>query len=150
MFSDALNATILGGVKLIDLIQAVTGHLRRFAADAQAMQILYSTVEPTASDGSPERRPRATSALITPPIPTTRTTHFNWSPDIVDNNPIVTKDRRLIRDARSFDLDGVVTADLANPANSTFTLTGDAARASRQADEHRSTRRRSSRSTSTS
>ena len=61
-------------------------------------------------------------ARITPPIPTSRTTHFHWEPDIVDDNPIVSKDPDS---TYSFALDGYVTADLLHPQNSTFKLTGD-------------------------
>ena len=115
----ALDATILGGVKLIDLIKAVTG----FSGDSpisQVMQIAYNTVS---SDGmATDERHGRDRARITPPIPTSRTTHFHWEPDIVDDNPIVSKDPDS---TYSFALDGYVTADLLHPQNSTFKLTGD-------------------------
>ncbi len=124
IFSD-LNATILGGVKLIDLIKLVTG-LSGDSPSTEAMQILYSTV---GSGGmAADRRRGDESARITPPIPTTRTTHFTWSPDI-GSNPIVSKDSDSSNPLDpavefSFNLDGTVTTDLANPKNSTFKLVG--------------------------
>jgi hypothetical protein len=120
-----LNATILGGVKLIDLIKAVTG-LSGDSPSAQAMQILYSTVGSPGMEADLRRADR--KGLITPPVPTTRTTHFSWSPDIVEN-PIVTKDSDNSSPLDpavpfSFNLDGTVTTDLVHPQNSTFKLTG--------------------------
>ncbi len=124
-----LNATILGGVKLIDLIKLVTG-LSGDSPSTQAMQILYSTVGSggMAADRRHERRRSDEEALLNPPIPTTRTTHFTWSPDISDN-PIVSKDSDSSNPLSpavpfSFDLDGTVTTDLLNPANSKFKLVG--------------------------
>jgi hypothetical protein len=120
-----LDATILGGVKLIDLIKAVTG-LSGDSPSAQAMQILYSTVGSPGAASDPHEAHR--KGLVTPPVPTTRTTHFSWSPDIVDN-PIVTKDSDNSSPLDpavpfSFNLDGTVTTDLLHPQNSTFKLTG--------------------------
>jgi hypothetical protein len=123
IFGGALNATILGGVKLIDLIKIV----KSFSGDSpipQAMQLLYGT----AADAGPAADLRAHErGHITPPIPATRTTHLHWEPDINDGsggipaNPIVSKDPTL---TFSFVLDGVVTANLLHPEKSTFKLTG--------------------------
>ena len=117
VFENALNATILGGVKLSTLIQAITD-LSGDSPPAQAMQIAYSVAD-TALGGS-IRRPRDTP--VVPPVPTTRTTHFHWEPDIDPSQtiPIVTSTGNT-----SFVLDGTVTADLLHPQNSTFALTGD-------------------------
>jgi hypothetical protein len=123
VFGSALNATILGGVKLIDLIKIVQG----FSGDSpipQAMQILFSTAE---NAGLAADRRALDNGRITPPIPATRTTHLHWEPDINDGsggipaNPIVSKDPAL---TFSFVLDGVVTANLLHPEQSTFKLTG--------------------------
>ena len=116
VFDGALNATILGGVKLIDLVSpfsAISGD----SPSTQAMQLLYSTAQSAGGAAADEQ----ITAPPVPPVPTTRTTHFNWAPDIVDNNPIVSKNPSA---NFSFTLDGVVTTDLVNPANSTFSLTG--------------------------
>ncbi len=121
VFASSLNANILGGVKLIDLIQTATG-ISGDSPSTQAMQILYSTADPAGDAGQFDRAefaPRITPPA--PPIPTSRTTHFNWSPDIVSDNPIVSMAPGL---TYAFTLNGVVTTDLVNPANSTFALTG--------------------------
>jgi hypothetical protein len=135
VFAGALNATILGGVKLIDLIQAVTG-ISGDSPPAQAMQIVYSTAQSgipgqlrlgraEGEAGHAESELGHAEGEITPPvppIPTTKTTNFSWSPDIVPDNPIVSAATSL--GDLTFTLDGTVTTDLANPKNSTFKLTG--------------------------
>jgi hypothetical protein len=117
VFANALNATILGGVKLSTLIKAVTD-ITGDDPPAQAMQIVYSTAADAASSArSGEELPR-----ITPPEPLTRTTHFHWEPEIDPSQsiPIVTSTGDT-----QFVLDGVVTANLAKPQDSTFELTGN-------------------------
>jgi hypothetical protein len=119
VFGSSLNATILGGVKLIDLIKLVTG-ISGDSPTTQAMQIISNTVG--ASDSGLDRRAFERGHVPTPPVPTKRTTNFHWEPDIVGNNPIVSKDPSA---TYSFTLDGVVTTDLLHPQNSTFSLTGE-------------------------
>jgi hypothetical protein len=130
VFAGSLDATILGGVKLIDLIQAVTG-ISGDSPPLQAMQIVYSTVQSATGMAADQRRGHQVPTV--PPVPTTRTTNFNWSPDIIpaalQNNPIVTNivnsDGSQSSTAPTFTLSGSVTTDLTNPKNSTFKLKGD-------------------------
>ncbi len=138
VFDNALNATILGGVKLKDLI-AVVEDLTGDDPSSQAMKIVSSVVD-SATDAlsGNARRHDSLSPRVTPPIPTKRTTHFHWEPDIsaAQSVPIVTATANT-----SFVLDGVVTADLLNPKNSTFSLTGDLQGFRRQPDGGRRLRR---------
>jgi hypothetical protein len=123
VFAGALDANILGGVKLIDLIKLISG----FSGDnpvSQVMQIAYDTVGSAGMAADVRGRARDVRGLAgdPPPIPTTKTTHFHWEPDIVDNNPIVSKDPSA---TYGFTLDGTVTADLLHPDKSTFSLDGE-------------------------
>jgi hypothetical protein len=99
--SSDLQATILGGVKLADLLAPVTSFLDGGTPEipnAKALRITYET------DG------------------TVVTTNVTWKPDIVTDNPIVTP--RGGGTTTSFELDATITTDLAHPTNSNFTIAG--------------------------
>lgn len=99
--SSDLQARILGGVTLSELIAPVESFLDGGTPEIpnpKALKITYTT------DG------------------TVVTTNVTWKPDIVENNPIVTK--RGGGGPTSFELDATVTTDLSNPNNSTFTILG--------------------------
>jgi hypothetical protein len=134
IFDNALNATILGGVKLKDLIKVVEDITGDNPA-ADAMQIVSSVVDSAEDALTGDRRTasQVRTALVprdptVPTVPTKRTTHFHWAPDIIDAIsqvvPIVTA-RTDISATPTFVLDGNVTTDLLHPDKSTFTLTGD-------------------------
>jgi hypothetical protein len=128
IFDGALNATILGGVKLIDLIEAVLGGgINGDNPIAQAMQLGFSVADAVGGGSAADERraldaPRQPPAV--PPVPTTQTSHFHWAPDIVPDNPIVTPINGAAASTVTFVLDGTVTANLVNPKASTFSLLG--------------------------
>lgn len=100
--SDDLQARILGGVLLADLIAPVESFLEGATPEIpspKALRINYTT------NG------------------TVVTTSVVWKPDIVADNPIVTPQGGNPKNA-SFELDATVTTDLVNPNNSTYTITG--------------------------
>jgi hypothetical protein len=100
--SNDLQARILGGVLLADLIAPVESFLDGASPEVpspKALRITYTT------DG------------------TVVTTNVVWKPDIVADNPIVTPQGGNPHNA-SFELDAAVTTDLANPNNSTYSITG--------------------------
>jgi hypothetical protein len=98
--SDDLQAKILGGVLLADLIAPVASFLDGGTPEIpspKALRITYTT------DG------------------TVVTTTVIWKPDIVTDNPIVTPSGD---GTTSFTLDATVTTDLANPQSSSYTISG--------------------------
>jgi hypothetical protein len=100
--SDDLQARILGGVLLKDLIAPVESFLEGASPEVpnpKALRITYTT------DGN------------------VVTTSVVWKPDIVENNPIVTPQGGNAHNA-SFELDASITTDLTNPNNSTYTING--------------------------
>jgi hypothetical protein len=100
--SNDLQARILGGVLLADLIAPVESFLEGASPEIpnpKALRITYA----------------ATGTVVT--------TSVVWKPDIVADNPIVTPQGGNPKNA-SFELDATVTTDLANPNNSTYTITG--------------------------
>ncbi len=99
--SDDLQARILGGVPLSELIAPVASFLDGGTPEipnAKALRITYTT-----------------SGTVV-------TTSVTWKPDIVTNNPIVTP--RGGGTTTAFMLDATITTDLANPSNSKFTIQG--------------------------
>jgi hypothetical protein len=99
---DDLQARILGGVLLADLIAPVESFLEGASPEVpnpKALRITYTT------DGN------------------VVTTSVVWKPDIVSDNPIVTPQGGNPKNA-SFELDASVITDLANPNNSTYTING--------------------------
>jgi hypothetical protein len=99
--TDDLQARILGGVPLSELIAPVTSFLDGGTPEIpspKALRITYTT------NG------------------TVVTTTVVWKPDIVTDNPIVTP--RGGGSTTAFTLDATITTDLANPNNSSFTIQG--------------------------
>jgi hypothetical protein len=100
--SDDLQARILGGVLLADLIAPVTSFLDGATPEVpspKALRITYTT------DG------------------TVVTTSVVWKPDIVADNPIVTPVGGNPANA-AFTLDATITTDLSNPNNSKYAIEG--------------------------
>jgi hypothetical protein len=100
--ADDLQARILGGVPLADLIAPVESFLEGATPEIpnpKALRITYTT----------------TGTVVT--------TSVVWKPDIVADNPIVTPQGGNPNNA-SFELDASVTTDLANPNNSSYTIQG--------------------------
>lgn len=99
--TDDLQARILGGVPLSELIAPVTSFL---------------------DGGTPEiPNPKALRITFTT-NGTVVTTSVVWKPDIVTDNPIVTP--RGGGTTTAFTLDATITTDLANPNNSSFAIQG--------------------------
>jgi hypothetical protein len=99
--SDDLQARILGGVTLGELIAPVQSFLDGGTPEIpnpKALRITYTTAG------------------------TVVTTTVVWKPDIVEDNPIVTP--RGGGSTTAFTLDATVTTDLANPNNSSYTIQG--------------------------
>lgn len=99
--SDDLQARILGGVPLAELIAPVASFLDGGTPEIpnpKALRITYTT------NG------------------TVVTTNVTWKPDIVTDNPIVTP--RGGGTNTAFTLDATVTTNLVNPNSSTFTIEG--------------------------
>ena len=89
VFSGALDATILGGVKLIDLIKAVTdfsGDSPPTTGDADRLQHRELGAGRRADE---RRRPNERGADHARRSRRAGRRTFTGSPDIVDNNPIV-------------------------------------------------------------
>jgi hypothetical protein len=97
-----LQARILGGVTLGDLIAPVQNFLDGGTPEApnpKAIRIGYTT------DG------------------TTVTTTLTWKPDIVSNNAVISPEV-VESQSTKFELDATITTDLANPANSNYSIMG--------------------------
>lgn len=97
---DDLQARILGGVPLSELIAPVASFLDGGTPEipnAKALRITYTT------DGT---------VVITTVV---------WKPDIVTDNPIVTS---LPGKTAAFTLQATITTDLAHPQSSSYTITG--------------------------
>ena len=98
--SDDLQARILGGVLLSELIAPVTNFLEGGTPEipnSKALRITYTT------DG------------------TVVTTSVIWKPDIVQDNPIVTQ---AAGETTAFTLDATITTNLANPNESSYSING--------------------------
>ncbi len=89
-----VDAKILGGVKLFDLLADVLFPGGDSAPGDNALKITYSTQG------------------------TSQTTKLHWVPAVKDNPVIV------MHGDGSFTIDGEITTDVANPANTTFSVNG--------------------------